>query len=200
MGGWFRCVGGAAVALTILVTGTAVASPGARLQDRVLHAGELAGFTPVRLEVKDDPAEWAKLAPGSLVDVERRLRGEGFVAAVREELGAGSDDRGALSIVVQLRSAAAARTELARQLRDYASQASRLPGHTYVPFAVTGIPRARGFASRDPSGGSGINVIFADGTFVYHVGAGWGRGAGHPPTRRAVILAAEHLYKRVHAG
>jgi hypothetical protein len=187
---------GAAVAVVVLATGFTVA--GIRLQDRVLRADELSGFTPARSQSKDDPGEWAKIAPGALVNVEQRLRRAGFVGAVREDLAAASDDRGALSIVIRLGSAAAARAELARQRHDYATESTRLAGHTYAPFAVTGIPWAQGFVSRDPDGGTGINVIFADGAFVYHVGAGWGRGASNPPTQRALIQAATHLYERIH--
>lgn len=111
--------------------------------------------------------DWTKIAPEALVDLDRRLRREGFVAAVREDLKGESDDRGALSIVVQLRNARAATDDLARQ------------------------------TPTDPSGGGGISVIFADGAFTYHVGAGSAGGAKNPPTTAAVLRAAAHLYARV---
>ena len=71
---------------------------------------------------------------------------------------------------------------------------TRLHGHTYAPFTVAGISGAHGFTSNDPNGGTGVNVIFADGAFAYHVGAGWARKAKAP----SVVRAAAHLYARVH--
>jgi hypothetical protein len=103
-----------------------------------------------------------------------------------------------LSIVVQLGKASAAKKELAQQLRDYSSEAKRLHGHTYNAFGVRSIPGAHGFTSTDPNGVTGINVIFVDGAFAYHVGAGAAAGAKNPPTKRAVVRAAARLYERVH--
>ena len=176
----------------------AVAAGSVALDDRVLRANELRGFRAADVRSASNPDDWAKLAPSALVDVANRVKREGFVAAVREDLAGSSDDRGALSIVVRLRNARAAAAELDRQLHDYATEASRLPGHTYARFTVAGIPGAHGFASNDPDGGTGVNVIFADGPFAYHVGAGWRKGAKSPPTRAAVVRAAVHLYARVH--
>jgi hypothetical protein len=146
-----------------------------------------------------DPDDWAKIAPDALVNVAARLRFEGFTGAVREDLKASKSDRGALSIVVGLRSPAAAMRELGLQRREYATESRRLHGHTTTPFAVRSIPGAYAFTATDPSGGSGINVIFADGRFVYHVGAGWGPGASDPPTKQEVAAAAHRLYNRVHS-
>jgi hypothetical protein len=169
-----------------------------RLTDRLLRANELPGFAPAHVQTARTAQDWAKIAPSALVNVASRLRTEGFVVAVREDLTASSNDRGALSIVVQVRDRRAANTELALQLRDYSTEAKRLPGHTYKPFGVPAIPGAHGFTGTDPNGGSGINVIFADGAFTYHVGAGYGAGAQNPPTRAAVVRAAARLYNRVH--
>jgi hypothetical protein len=171
-----------------------------RLSDRVLRANELPGFAPARVQTARNADAWARIAPSALMNVASRLRKEGFVGAVREDLIASSNDRGALSIVVQVRDRRAANTELALQLRDYSTEAKRLPGHTYKPFGVPAIPGAHGFTGTDPSGGSGINVIFADGAFTYHIGAGYGAGAQSPPTRAAVVRAAARLYNRVHGN
>ena len=187
-------VGGVA----FLAAAGAFAAVEVQLTDRVLRVNELAGFRPAHVERADDIEAWRKIAPEALVNLEDRLRREGFIAAVREDLDGQSNDRGALSIVVRLGNRRAATNELARQLHDYATEGSRLSGHTYTAFQVKSIPGAHGFSSTDPSGGAGLNVIFADGTFTYHVGAGWGHGAKDPPTRAAVIRAATRLYARVH--
>ena len=186
-----------AVGVALLIAGTTACGGGetsSSLADRVLRADELPGFRPSSTRLADDAGSWAKIAPSALVDVAARLRREGFVAAEREDLETASRNGGALSIVVQVRSAQAAQAELARQLADYASEAQRLPGHTYTAFAATGIPGAHGFSSTDPSGRTGLNVIFSDGAFVYHVGA----GGGSPPSRTAVVAASRKLYTRVH--
>jgi hypothetical protein len=168
------------------------------LRQRVLSANELVGFDPTGpATVVRDVNAWAKIAPSALTNVRSRLRRAGFVAAIREDLKARTNDRGALSIVVELASARAARAELARQLRDYAAEPLHAPAQTYTPFSVPGIPGAHGFTGRNPST-VGVNVIFSDGPFDYHVGAGYGTNAHDPPTRGQVISAAAKLYRRVH--
>jgi hypothetical protein len=185
-------------ALLVSAVSVGIAAGGLGLNDRVLRQDELHGFRAADVRTASDADAWEKLAPSALVDVANRVRREGFVAAVREDLAGSSGDRGALSIVVRLRNARAASAEIARQLRDYATEGTRLHGHTYAPFTVAGIPGAHGFTSNDPNGGTGVNVIFADGAFAYHVDAGWAKGAKTPPTRAAVVRAAAHLYARVH--
>lgn len=169
------------------------------LSDRVLRANELPGFVPDRVQTTADADDWAKIAPDALVNVAARLRFEGFGGAAREDLKASTSDRGALSIVVRLRSRAAASRELGLQRRDYATESSRLHGHATTPFSVQSIPGAYAFTGTDPAGGGGVNVIFVDGRFVYHVGAGWGKGAGNPPTKQQVAAAAHRLYERLHS-
>jgi hypothetical protein len=63
---------------------------------------------------------------------------------------------------------------------------------------VPGIPGAHGF-SNTTTGGSGHNIIFADGSFTYHIGVGWFPQAKKPPTRAQLITATARLYKRVRA-
>lgn len=170
-----------------------------QLKSRVLRTNELSGFKAGNVQQADTIDDWARVAPNALTNLRQRLRREGFIAAIREDLSAGSNDRGALSIVVHLGNRRAAKNDLERQLRDYATEGSRLSGHTYAAFPVKSIPGAHGFVSTDPHGGTGINVIFADGAFTYHVGAGWADGAKSPPTTAAIIRAATHLYARVRA-
>ena len=188
--------------LFVAVAGVAWADGAAEplsMPGRVLRAAEFPGFVPTeRPTVVRDLAEWAKLYKPAGADAEHRLRREGFVSGVREDLRATthSDSRGALSVVIQLGSAGAARAELAGQARDFASSPDRGTVKTSVPFAVPGIPGARGF-TLTTSDSMGLNIIFADGRFVYFVGAGWGLDAKQPPTRAQVISASTTLYRRV---
>jgi hypothetical protein len=180
-------------------SGAARAAP-LGIKGRVLMNGEFAGFAaktpPVTALVLGD---WAKAAPSGGIDVTSRLRRAGFVAAIREDLiWANGTDRGALSAVVRLRSASAARGEIAQQLRDFAGQPGRGRAKSYAAFSMPGIPGAHGFklTSDDTSG---YNIIYADGPFTYHLGVGWGNQASSPPTRAQLIAAARAFYGRVHS-
>lgn len=169
---------------------------------RVLRAGELPGFAPKeRPTAVASAAAWNKVAPSGGIDIASRLRRAGFVAAVREDLvWTSGSDRGALSAVVRLGSARAARAEIARQARDFADQPNRGSVKTYTPFVVPGIPGAHGWTGTSGDGGhSGHNIIFADGPFTYHLGVGWGSQVKDPPTRAQLIAATATLFKRVHA-
>ena len=165
---------------------------------RVLQANELPAFAPAeRAGVVTNVTAWNKVAPSGGVDVTIRLRKAGFVAAVREDLRwTKGTNRGALSAVVRLGSAKAARAEIAQELRDFAHEPGSRGVLTYTPFPVSTIPGARGF-SKTASDGAGHNIIFADGPFTYHVGVGWGPQVKDPPTRAQLIAAATSLYMRV---
>jgi hypothetical protein len=167
---------------------------------RVLTNGELAGFSAKAPAVAViDAAKWAKVAPSGGINVTDRLRRAGFIAGVREDLAwAKGSDRGALSAAVRLRSASAARAEIAQQLRDFAGEPTRGRAKTYTAFSVPGIPGAHGF-TLSTTDTSGHNIIFADGPFTYHLGVGWGNQASNPPTRAQLITAARALYDRVHS-
>ncbi len=167
---------------------------------RVLRRGDLPGFVPKerRSASIKDVAAWNKVAPSG--DTEARLRRAGFVAAVIEDLvwTKGSDPRGALSIVVRLGSAKAARAAIAQQVRDFVDHPGQGGVKKYTPFAVPGMPGSSGWTAIGNDGTSGHNIIFADGPFTYHVGVGWGTQVNDPPTRAQLIAAATILYKRVH--
>jgi hypothetical protein len=167
---------------------------------RVLRAGDLPGFAPKQCPATvSDVAAWNKVAPSGGVDVEARLRRAGFVDAAREDLvWAKGSDRGALSAVVRLGSAKAARAEIAQQIRDFADELRRGQVTRHTAFAVPGIPGSSGWSATGSDGTSGHNIIFADGPFTYHVGVGWGSQVKDPPTRAQLIAAATTLYKRVH--
>jgi hypothetical protein len=170
------------------------------LTGRVLHAGDLPGFAPSgRPAAVANVAAWNKIAPSGGIDVAAQLSRAGFVAAVREDLGwAKGSDRGALSAVVRLRSAKAARAEIAQEVRNFADLPGRGRVKTSEPFAVPGIPGSNGWTATGTDGTRGHNIIFADGPFIYHLGVGWGAQAKDPPTRAQLIDAATKLYKRVH--
>jgi hypothetical protein len=170
------------------------------ISGRVFKNGELAGFAAKAPAVTVlDLGDWAKVAPSGGIDVTARLRRAGFVAGVREDLiWSKGTDRGGLSAVLRLRSATAARAEIAQQLRDFAGEPHRGRAKSYAAFSVPGIRGAHGFTlTTDET--SGYNVIFADGPFTYHLGVGFGNQASAPPTRAQLITAARALYERVHS-
>lgn len=126
-----------------------------------------------------------------------RLKREGFRAILIRQLGTRQQEPfGGLSWVMQLGSAAFARAELVANVRD-AKASAKPPRSTYAVFSVATIPDAHGYHLRD-NGGSGDNVVFADGPFVYLVGVGSAGTARTGPTRAQLIAAATRLYKRVH--
>jgi hypothetical protein len=71
------------------------------------------------------------------------------------------------------------------------------PDRRAATFAVPVIPGASGFGGAS-GGTAGYNVAFADGVYYYLVGAGWPTGTPSPPTRAALVTAAQDLYRRVH--
>ena len=100
-----------------------------------------------------------------------------------------------MSTAVQLGSAEAARAELAHA--HATMKASALPpGSKAVPFAVPGIPGARGVDLWTPSIGGGQNILFADGSFFYLVAAAY-YGPQRLQIREEVIAAASALYTGV---
>ncbi len=166
---------------------------------RVFKNGELAGFLAKAPAVSVvDLGDWGKLAPSGGIDVTARLRRAGFVAGVREDLiWSKGTDRGGLSAVLRLGSAAAACSEIAQQMPDFAGEPQRGRAKSYATFPVPGIPGAHGFTLTTTET-SGHNIVFADGPFTYHLGVGWGNQASSPPTRSQLIAAARALYERVH--
>ncbi len=172
-----------------------------QITGRVLRSGDLPGFAPrERPTTVTSVAAWNKVAPSGGIDVEDRLRRAGFVAAVREDLDwtRSNDRRGALSAVVRLGSAKAARAEIARQIHDFADQPRRGEVKNNTPFTVPAIPGSSGWTSTGNDGFTGHNIIFADGPFTYLVGVGWGPQVHDAPTRAQLTVAATTLYKRVH--
>jgi hypothetical protein len=167
------------------------------LRNHVLVAGDFPGFAPQESSVSNSPPEAAsgmteRPGPERERDV-ARLKRLGFIASVRERLaptgGAGTDE--AISVAQQFPSTTASLSELAAETKPITAH------ERYTPFAVTGIPGARGFGGSS-NGFTGINVAFADGTYFYLIGAGWRNGLSSPPTKAALIAAGQRLYHRVH--
>jgi hypothetical protein len=177
-----------AVVTGLLVgTGAALASS-MPLPQRVLHAGDFLGLKPVGSpHVISNASQWSKTF--AFPATPTMLKQEGFVAGLGEHLHWQANNIDGLSVTTQLDSAPHARAYMKRVYSANLSYRPRLP--------VSGIPGAIGFGSIGSSEG-GINVVFADGDFVYLVGAGWGPSSKHPPTKAQLIAAAALLYHRVH--
>jgi len=162
----------------------------------VIQQGELPGFGPYGTPVTSayaGPTAWVSgergLSKASTAAEVARLKREGFTSALVEQLGSSVQNWAGLSWVMQLSSAASARAELAANLSQWRS--SSTPSAKYVPFAVPTIPGAHGFSL----GGSGDNVIFPDGPYLYLVGDGWS-GTKQAPPRAVLLRAALTLYRR----
>lgn len=187
-----------AAALALFVAAPAPLPLGARL----IRAGDLAGFRPesgprssfttARLWVSANPS----LNPSQRTAEIARLRRHGFAGLLSEFLNRRSRPESGVSWVMQLRSAADARSEL-RANFAYFESLDKSSGGSFTEYSVPAIPGARGFRVLG-QGQVGENVFFADGPFLYLVGAGWPITEKSPPTRAALIAAVEKLYARVH--
>jgi hypothetical protein len=190
-----RGAAGLGLAVTAIAGGTtAQAREPLPLTDRVLQAGELAGYLPApRVPVVRSALGWAQQT-GLLYlipDEAARLRGAGFVAGVTERLDPQTpSERQGLSFVVQFRRSRAARAEIEHTMAE-SQQTS-----TVTFFDVPGIPGASGWTT-NATGSAGYNVAFANGPFMYLVGVGYDEAIEQPPTRGVVIRAAQRLYRRV---
>jgi len=191
----------AGVALTVAAAASASARP-LSLRARLIQRGELAGFrvepglarySSAQLWVQSDP----KLTKPQRSAELRRLRREGFRGLDQEFLDRGAVKPAGVSWVMRLRSPAAARAELKASVEGYRKEDAAI-GASFTPFAVRGMPRARGFELRG-AGQVGDNVFFADGPFLYLVGEGWSLNDKHPPSRAALVAAVQKLHHRVHA-
>ncbi len=177
----------AVIATFLVATGVALASA-MPLPQRVLHAGDFLGLKPVgSAHVNSNATDWASTFASPATTT--MLKQDGFVAGLPERLRWEANDIDGLSVTAQLDSASHAR---AYMKSVYSGDPSTRPR-----FPVSGIPGAIGFGSI-VGGQGGINVVFADGDFVYLVGAGWGPSSQDPPTKAQLVAAAALLYHRVH--
>jgi hypothetical protein len=190
-----RAVVVAAALVALAAAGSAAGRPQAAplpLPQRVLHAGELGGLAPVSSpRVTRSAADWglqSNMDPGAL----RRNR---FVAGIWEQLQWPARQWAGLSSVGQFGSPKLAAAVIGPDVAARIAQAKG-NGGTGTPFAVPGIPGARGL-SVTSRGTAGYDVEFADGPFWYLVGVGF--AAGNARDAKAQLLAAAHrLYRRVH--
>jgi len=169
----------------------------------MIQQGEFAGFVvppgdtgtfykTAKRWVQHDPL----LNPAAASVVASRMAHEGFAGVWSRQLGTSSQrSYDGLSWVMQLRSPSAARAEVAGNVSD-AKTHTNAPA-TYSAFAVSSIPGAHGYQVGSATAG-GMNVVFADGPFVYLVGVGWQSTPPSLPSRGSLISAARKLYARVH--
>lgn len=161
------------------------------LEERVIRTGDFTGFTaPARPQLFDTAAAWSTGFPHPAAEM-KRLQKLGFVGAAFEHLTPKLAQRDAVSVVIQFRTSAAARTNM-----TYSIATDATGGTKVTRFAVRGIPGASGlYAHR--SDGAGYDVVFVDGPFFYDVG-GYTPDPRQPPTAAQVAAAATKLYRRVH--
>jgi hypothetical protein len=190
----------AGVSMMVLEAAAAASKP-LPLRAHLIQRGEFAGFRPepgiarystVQLWVQADPKLTAVQRSAQIA----RLRREGFRGLDQELLDHGSVRGAGVSWTMRLGSPASARAELAASLDGYKKRDVSM-GASVHPFAVKGVPRARGLAVRG-AGQVGENVFFTDGAYLYLVGEGWAIGDKNPPTRSGLVSAVKKLYERVH--
>lgn len=186
---------------SMAILGAAAAAPKPLpLRAHLIERGEFAGFRPEPGIARYTTAElWVQADP-KLTAVQRsaqiaRLRREGFKGLDQELLDHGSVRGAGVSWTMRLGSPASARAELAASLNGYKKRDASI-GASVSPFAVKGVPSARGLDVRG-SGQVGENVFFTDGSYLYLVGEGWAIGDKNPPTRSGLMSAVKKLYERV---
>jgi hypothetical protein len=180
----------AAVLCLAVMCGTADGSAASSLPltQRVLKAGEFAGLQPVGppMEIRSAVA-WAHEEQDNV----SLLRKWGFVAGIAEQMFTpGNPDRGGLSVVVELSSAASAKAYLT---------ADTTADGPWKHFTVPAIPDAIGFEQSAGDDG-GRNIGFTLGPYVYVVGAGWQGGTKNAISVSSLRSAALRLYHRVKAA
>lgn len=184
----------AAALCLVLLGGASLAAGGSLkplpLSQRMLHAGELAGFKPGAASFVSDPSKWARDCPKGEAE---RLKAAGFVAGASTHLSSKLDGRDAISFVARFRTPAAARADVTSFVTNHpkCTTANRLSS-----YSVPGIPDAKGLAAKR-SDGVGYDILFSDGPFSYDVGAFTVDPKG-PPTQADVVKAATALYRRTH--
>jgi hypothetical protein len=156
----------------------------------MLVAGELPGFVPSGYRPPaTSPQSWvAEYPPPQRAPEAARLKAVGFVAGINEHLAPTMGGNGeAISNVEQFRSAKGATAEVAAQV-------NQALGRHETPFAVAGIPGARGWGFSQSSMPD-ANIAFAVGAYYYLIG--FGTSAAIAPTHTQLIAAAQSLYRRV---
>lgn len=160
----------------------------------MLVAGDIPGLAPQgQRTLGIDARSWigGEQVPASEQRAQvHRLEALGFVHAVSERLSAaGETGAEGLSLVILFRSHRSAAANVEHEVRASAAHGAR-------PFAVAGIPGAKGFGGIS-NGTAGYNVAFPIGPYYYLVGVGYSTEAAAAPTREQLIAAARRLYARV---
>ncbi len=178
-------------------TSSAPAKPPPGIAGRVLTNNELPGFTGQPPTPDTSISQWeldTQVPSAQQPADKRRLRREGFLQGVSENLSDGGTP--GLSVVEQFRTAQGARSENAFGLVQF-KHAIATQGK-YTEFAVPGIPGALGYGVLG-GGGGGINVSFAKGPYAYTVGEVLGAQGSVKTSIADLVAAARHLYRRISA-
>ena len=166
----------------------------AGVRGRVLLGGEMAGYSPQgRRLLGINARSWVfvdEAPPPQRIREAAFLNHIGFVAGLRESLRADGGRASGLSTVEEFRSAAGARAELSRVVKQFLRSS-----HRSKAFAVSRIPGGRGLDESD-AGMANVNVAFVSDRYVYLVGAGGPTGGADGPTRASVVTGAQRLYRR----
>ena len=183
---------GSVVALAVMLTGlggsSAVAGQSvssASLAPYVVRAGEETGYSPSGAPTfTRSAASWATGNPKAAVDA-KRLRGEGFRAALTQQT-TGSNGTGGVSFVIVLASPAAAASEERAEVKEDIAENSPV-----TRFTIKQLPTSEGWAGKDNSGYFG-NVMFVEGSCVLLVGDATDGANPRPP----LIAGALKVYGR----
>lgn len=169
------------------------------LTSHLLVSNELAGFTGSTPTVATSTATWVSDTgppPNGTAAEVKRLTRLGFVRGASESMTGGSTGTtGGLSAVEQFRSPKDAQAEVDYEADSFKSFPGNA-GSQFKTWAIPGIPGARGYGAIG-SGGGGINIGFAKGTYAYIVGQHLPSSSSYSARVQKLIAAAQHLYGRV---
>jgi hypothetical protein len=164
------------------------------LAGRVLKAGDITGFASQGETAATNAKAWIALESLPASEQASEVRGLerlGFVSATSAHFApsAGNPSE-ALSIVIRFRSPGSSLANVEREVKINDARGAK-------PFAVPGIPGAKGFGGVFGSV-TGYNVTFAVGPYYYLVGVGHPTDTPGAPTKEQLIAAARRLYGRAH--
>src|ERR1700722_9087964 len=183
---------GSVVVLAVVLAGLGVPSAGAgqsvssaSLARYVVQTGEETGYSPSGAPTfTRSAASWASGNPDAPTDA-KRLRREGFKAALTQQT-TGSNSDGGISFVIALASPAAAAAEERAQLKEDLAENSSV-----TRFTIKQLPTSEGFAAQ----GTNMrvaNVLFVEGSCVLLIGDETDGAKPRPP----VIAGALKVYGR----
>ncbi len=179
----------AALAVGGIAGGAASGAQGIPLTQRVLRSGELPGYT-----VSAPPAIVfdAKKFAGQLHDPSQAapLARAGFQRGIYERL-AGKGGAQAFSLVIQYKSPAAARSEVARRYRED----SKTKGATARTVALTGVRGGKAYTLTYAQPPAQASVVFADGPYMYFLTV-LSPDAAKPPLLTRVLATTKALHAR----